>query len=56
VQRREFITLLGGAVAMSPLAASAQRAKVYALGVLTLPNSEPLLQALREGLRDAGYV
>jgi len=41
---------------MSPLAASAQRAKVYALGVLTLPNSEPLLQALREGLRDAGYV
>jgi putative ABC transport system substrate-binding protein len=29
---------------------------VYTLGVLTLPNPEPLLKALREGLRDAGYV
>ena len=56
VQRREFITLLGGAVAVSPLAASAQQARVYTLGVLTLPNPEPLLKALREGLRDAGYV
>ena len=56
MQRREFITLLGGAVAVSPLAASAQQARVYTLGVLTLPNPEPLLKALREGLRDAGYV
>jgi ABC-type uncharacterized transport system substrate-binding protein len=56
VQRREFITLLGAAVAVSPLAASAQQARVYTLGVLTLPNPEPLLKALREGLRDAGYV
>jgi putative ABC transport system substrate-binding protein len=29
---------------------------VYTLGVLTLPNPEQLLKALREGLRDAGYV
>jgi putative ABC transport system substrate-binding protein len=58
VQRREFITLLGGAITVSPLAASAQQAqaRVYTLGVLTLPNPEPLLKALREGLRDAGYV
>ena len=56
MRRREFITLLAGAVAVSSLAASAQQAKVYTLGVLTLPNPEPLLKALREGLRDAGYV
>ena len=56
MRRREFITLLGGAVAVSPLAASAQQARVYTVGVLTLPNPEPLLKALREGLRDAGYV
>ena len=56
MKRREFITLLGDAVAVSPLAASAQQTRVYTLGVLTLPNPEPLLKALREGLRDAGYV
>ena len=55
MRRREFITLFGGAVAW-PLAARAQQARVYTLGVLTLPNPEPLLKALREGLRDAGYV
>ncbi len=54
--RREFITLLGGAAAGWPLVASAQQARVFTLGVLTLPNPEPLLMALREGLRDAGYV
>ena len=55
--RRAFITLLGGAAAW-PLAARAQQARVYTIGVLTLtgPNPEPLLEALREGLRDAGYV
>src|SRR5262245_34193919 len=35
---------------------SAAPMKVYTLGVLTLPNPDPLLKALREGLRDAGYV
>jgi ABC-type uncharacterized transport system substrate-binding protein len=56
MQRREFITMLGGAVAGWPLVASAQQARVYTIGVLTLPNPGPLLKALREGLRDAGYV
>ena len=56
MKRREFITLLGGAAAAWPLTAGAQQAKVYTLGVLTLPNPEPFLKALREGLRDAGYV
>jgi putative tryptophan/tyrosine transport system substrate-binding protein len=58
VNRRDFITLLGGAVAGWPLAARAQQARVYTIGVLTLtsPSPEPLLKALREGLHDAGYV
>ena len=55
MRRREFIAALGGA-AFWPLAARAQQARVHTLGVLTLPNPEPLLKALREGLRDAGYV
>jgi hypothetical protein len=42
------------AVAAWPLTARAQQAKVYTLDVLTLPNPEPLLTALREGLRRHG--
>ena len=56
MKRREVLGVLGGALAAWPLVASAQLARVYTLGVLTLPNPEPLLKALREGLRDAGYV
>jgi putative ABC transport system substrate-binding protein len=56
MRRRKFIAWLGGAAAAWPLAARAQQAKVYTIGVLTLPNPEPLLVALREGLRDAGYI
>ena len=54
MKRREFIAGLGGAAAW-PLATRAQQARVHTLGVLTLPNPEPLLKALREGLRDAGF-
>ena len=56
MKRREFISLVGGAAAAWSLAARAQQTRVYTLGVLTLPNPEPLLQALREGLRDRGYI
>jgi putative ABC transport system substrate-binding protein len=59
MRRREFITLLGGTAAAWPLAAGAQQETIiYTIGVLTLssPNPEQLLEALREGLRDAGYV
>ena len=55
MRRRDFVVLMGGVVAWPPVA-SAQQARVYTIGVLTLPNPEPLLKALREGLRDAGYV
>ena len=56
--RREVIALVVGAAAAWPLAARAQQARVYTIGVLTLinPNPEPLLKALREGLSEAGYV
>jgi putative ABC transport system substrate-binding protein len=56
MKRREFVTLLGGMAAAWPLAARGQQARLYTVGVLTITTSEPLLNALREGLRDAGYV
>ena len=58
IKRREFMTLLGGAAAAWPLAARAQQQKVYRIGVLsqTSPSPQPLVQALTEGLRSAGYV
>jgi putative ABC transport system substrate-binding protein len=57
VKRRGFIALLGGAAAW-PLVARTQQADIHSIGVLTLtsPNPEPLIAALREGLRDAGYA
>jgi putative ABC transport system substrate-binding protein len=58
--RREFITLLGGAVASWPLAARAQQpAKVARIGYLDLgPASARAsrVEALRAGLRDLGYI
>src|SRR5215469_3210114 len=57
MRRREFITLLGGAVSW-PLAVRAQ-AKVYAIGILeTLPRAQNQANfaALLNGLRELGYV
>jgi ABC-type uncharacterized transport system substrate-binding protein len=56
VHRRKFITSLVGAAALWPSRGNAQPTKVHTVGVLTLPSPEPLLESLREGLRDAGYV
>jgi putative ABC transport system substrate-binding protein len=59
MRRREFIALLGGVAAACPLAGHAeQAAKVYTIGVLALtaPNPDRLLAALRQGLREAGYI
>jgi len=56
IKRREFITLLGGAAAW-PLAARAQQgAKVVRLGYLAPARLPNLIEALRAGLRDFGYV
>src|SRR5262249_49030523 len=59
MKRREFITLLGGAVAAWPLRARAQQANVARIGFLDLGVASTRLiwvEALRAGLCDLGYV
>ena len=60
MRRREFISLLGGAAAAWPLAASAQTdAKIYRIGILETvapPQNTANLDGLRQGLRELGYV
>jgi putative tryptophan/tyrosine transport system substrate-binding protein len=59
VERRAFITLLGGAAAMWPLAAGAQQGHIQRIAVLTLRSQEtlaPLLSAFLDELQHLGYV
>src|SRR6201981_306057 len=57
MRRREFIALVGGAVAAMPVAASAQRSGIAVVGVLSpeWPNTG-YVDGLVEGLRGLGYV
>jgi putative ABC transport system substrate-binding protein len=59
MRRREFITLLGGAAVVWPLAAWAQQGRVWRIGALEttpLASNSASFNALREALRNLGYV
>ena len=60
MQRREFITLLAGALVIWPLTARAQHVpKVRRIGYLsggTETAQRPLLAAFRRGMQELGYV
>jgi putative ABC transport system substrate-binding protein len=58
MRRRQFITLLGGAAAVWPLAAHAQQPKVPTIGALVIGNINPeqFWREFRQGLRDLGYI
>ena len=56
--RREFIGTLAGGLLAAPLAAEGQQAKAPRVGLLGLGSAEssPLFEALRQGLRERGWV
>jgi putative tryptophan/tyrosine transport system substrate-binding protein len=59
LERRRFITLLGGATVLWPLASVAQQAaKVPVIGALVIGNTDPaqFWRLFRQALRDLGYV
>jgi putative ABC transport system substrate-binding protein len=59
VNRRDFITLIGGAVASWPLAARAQQAAMPTVGFLDPRSADAIagrLRSYRQGLKEIGYI
>ena len=58
MRRREFITIVGGAVMALPLAARTQPRSAHRIGMLepgVSSPSDPFVDAFRDGLRELGY-
>ena len=59
LKRREIITLLGGAVAVWPLAARAQQSSLPVVGYLGVTSADTIadrMRSFRQGLKEIGYV
>src|SRR5712692_8426573 len=57
--RRTFLAMIGGGLLAAPRAAEAQPAKTPRVGLLgfgSAAESSPLFEALRQGLRERGWV
>jgi putative ABC transport system substrate-binding protein len=59
MKRREFLTLLGGAAAAWPIAASAQQQAISVVGYVHFGSPEPyapMITAFRQGLQETGRI